>query len=45
MQVSRLDDHMKFFLASIPEDEYKVLLQIFAMFEACDIKDQKISCS
>ena len=36
---------MVLFLASLPDEEYKILLEIFNKFEACDLKDQKLSRS
>lgn len=36
---------MVFFLASLPEDEYVIVKEIFDLFEQCDIKDQKLSRS
>ena len=34
---------MIFFLASLPDEEYAVVKEIFEMFESCEIKDQKLS--
>lgn len=43
LQINALDDSMIFFLASLPEDEYSILLNIFEKYENCDMKDQKLS--
>ena len=42
-QVTQLDDHMIPFLASLPDDEHAILMQIFKKYENCDMKDQKLS--
>ena len=34
---------MIYFLAALPQEEYDLVLNIFELFEACDLKDQKIS--
>lgn len=36
---------MIFFLASLPEDEYCIVKEIFDRYESCEIKDQKLSRS
>lgn len=36
---------MIFFLASLPEEEYDIVKEIFGLFESCEIKDQKLSRS
>ena len=41
--MTRLDDSMILFLASLPEEEYKCVLEIFQMYEDCEIEGQKIS--
>lgn len=43
MQTSSLDDSMIYCLSSLPEEEYKTVLMIFKKFEACELKDQKLS--
>ena len=42
-QVTSLDDSMIFFLASLPEEEYQCLLETFAAYESCELKDQTLS--
>ena len=34
---------MIYFLASLPDDEYEIVLEIFDLFESCDLKDQKLT--
>ena len=34
---------MVYFLASLLEDEYQCLLEIFEMYEGCELKDQTLS--
>ena len=34
---------MILFLASLPQDEYEILLEIFKKFEECDLKDQTLT--
>ena len=43
IQVTCLDDSMVLFLALLPEEEYKRVLEIFQMYEDCEIEGQKIS--
>ena len=43
LQLSHLDDAMTLFLASLPQDEYEIILQIFHKFELCELKDQSLS--
>ena len=43
--MSHLDDTMALFLASLPQDEYDLVLQIFEKFELCEVKDQSLSCA
>ena len=43
IQVTRLDDSMVLFLASLPKEEYKRALEIFQMYEDFEIEGQKIS--
>ena len=41
--MSHLDDTMVLFIASLPQDEYEIVLKIFEKFEVCDVKDQGLS--
>lgn len=38
-----MDDCMVYVLASLPEDEYQIVLEIFKKYGAFDVKDQKLS--
>lgn len=31
------------FLASLPNDEYDIVMEVFQLFESCELKDQKLS--
>lgn len=36
---------MVLFLASLPQDKYEIVTQIFEKYESCDVKDQVLSCN
>ena len=43
LQVSSLDDSMIFHLASLPDDDYQLFLNIVQLFQKCEMKGQKLS--